>query len=146
MLKSLFHIELCREWWKHELPEHTTLASSPWLQLCSPQGLVLHAERSTSVPLHSMSSSQIGPVPSPKWAEPGADSGFPQSSCLHTTMASDRSHLSSHTVPHCCFQSTSSRPAQRLGPSTSLMGAELATPGSEKKIKVENEHKTAFGW
>lgn len=74
-----------RQWHSLTVPEHTTPASSPWLQLCSPQGLTWHSVRAVSDPAQFMSSNQIVPVPCPNRAEPGVEIASPQPSCLHTT-------------------------------------------------------------
>lgn len=46
-------------------PEQMTLASSPWAQLFSPQGLAGHWERVSSAPPQRTLSSQMGPSPRP---------------------------------------------------------------------------------
>lgn len=46
------------------VPAHTTPASWLWLQLCIPRPPLRHSINLSSVPLHSISSSQISPVPS----------------------------------------------------------------------------------
>lgn len=82
------------------LPEHSTLASSTWLQLCSPHGLAWHSERFLSSPVQLTSSNQICPVPSPYRAPGATDSNVPQPNCWHTTRPSGEPQPSSHTVPH----------------------------------------------
>lgn len=104
-----------------KLPVHSTPASSPWLQLCLPQDLARHRERAASVPAQVTSSSQMGPDPCPKAALNRADSAWPQPTSLHTTSASVRLQLSSHTVPHLPLWKTSTLPEQKLEPFTSLV-------------------------
>lgn len=82
-----------------DVPEQITPASSLCRQLCLPQPWEWHCQRKDSFPLQWISSSKMGPVPSPKWAESVALMATPQPSCLHTTWASLRSQLSSQTVP-----------------------------------------------
>lgn len=102
-----------------KLPEHSTLASLLWSQLCSPQGLLGHSLRKASFPVQFTLSSQMVPDPWPNRAPPMAFRAVPHSSSLHTTLASFKSQSASHTVPHCLLWYTSSLPAQRVGPSTS---------------------------
>lgn len=64
----------------------------------------------------STSKSQIGPVPWPNWADPGALKAVPQFNCRHTTVASFKSHRSSHTVLHKPSWSISTLPKQRVDP------------------------------
>jgi len=104
--------------WAGHLPEHTTLASSSCLQLWSPQCFKLHSVMAPSVPMQFTSSSHTGSCPCPNIALPGADTAFPQPSCLHTTSASAKSQPSSHTVPQRWLWCTSILPEQRLEPFT----------------------------
>ena len=96
------------------LPSQTTPASSLWLQLWAPNPRWLHSVSFDSVPVHVTSSNQMGPLPCPKRAFPGADRTLPQPSCLHTTWASTRPQASSHTVPHCPRWKISTLPEQEL--------------------------------
>ena len=50
---------------------HLVPASSAWLQLWMPMGLDPQSSSRASVPVHATSSSNIGPVPAPKWARLG---------------------------------------------------------------------------
>lgn len=79
--------------------EQTTPASSWWPQLWASQPLCRHCHSLASVPMHSTSSRTMGPKPRSKCARPMATTAPPQPSCRHTTWASLRSQLSSHTVP-----------------------------------------------
>lgn len=106
------------------LPAHSTPASSPWLQLLAPQGLAGHSLRADSVPTQFTSSSQMGPVPLPKWALPWAFRATPQPSSLQITSACLGPQRSSHTVPHCWSWNTSTLPEQRLDPLASLSSEE----------------------
>lgn len=101
----------------------TTLASSWWPQLWMPNPRCLHCVIDASSPLQLTSSSQMGPLPRPKAAFCGAEVATPHSSCLQTTLASLRSHRSSHTVPHCPLWWISTLPEQRWPELTSLTGA-----------------------
>ena len=47
---------------------HLTDASSEWIQLCKPIPPWGHSNNSDSDPAQDTSSNQIGPLPSPKWA------------------------------------------------------------------------------
>jgi len=116
------------------VPEHTTPASSPWLQLLCPQGRARHWAMLSSLPMQLKSSSQMCPIPCPKRARLWAAMALPQPSCLHTTAASFRSQPSSQTVPHCPLWSTSTLPLQRFGPSarrTSATSALARSAGRE---------------
>ncbi len=75
------------------LPEQMTPASSPWPQLCSPHPLDLQFFSVDSDPLQATLSIQICPDPGPKWATLRASTASPQSSSLHTTLASVLSQL-----------------------------------------------------
>jgi len=132
--------------YEQQLPEHTTLASSPWWHPVTPLGLALHLERLSSVPVQLTSDSQMGPLPRPKWAKPGAAMATPQPSCQHTTLASLMSQLSSHTVPHWCRSSTSTLPAQRLGPFTSWTAIGSETKNSKKEKKKKIFWKSCWRW
>lgn len=121
-------------------PEQTTPASSLWLQSCS--GTAGHSQRSRSCPWHPTSSRRMGPCPRPKVALPGALTARPHRSWRHTTLASEMSQPSSHTVPHVPSCSSSTRPSQRLRPPTSRSGlgpagctgkGELVSPLNPKK-------------
>lgn len=103
-----------------QLPSQMTLASSLCLQLWDPIPRCLQSLIDDSVPVHAMSSNQIGPVPCPKCAFVGADTAGPQPSCLQTTWASLRPQLSSHTVPHWLLWRISTLPEQLLLELTSL--------------------------
>lgn len=130
------------------LPEHSTLASSTWWQLCCPHGLAWHSERAASVPVQFTSSSQIWPVPSPCRAPCETDSTVPQPSWRHTTRPSRTLQLSSHTVPHVPLWSTSTRPAQRPGPSTrrSPSGSGEAAPAEPGGEGGEGGDILGGGW
>lgn len=125
------------------LPEHSTLASSTWLQVFSPHGFALHSVRDPSVPLQFMSLSQIWPFPSPYFDSWGADSAVPQPRCLHTTLASRKSQPSSHTVPQVSLWSTSTLPEQLFGPSTRRISSLVVSTSSGKnkhpRMKIGNE-------
>lgn len=103
------------------LPKQITPASSAWSQLCFPHPSCLQFQRADSVPLHTRSSNQIGPEPSPKLAEPEKLTALPHSSCLQTTEAWSMLKLSSHTVPHCPWNLTSILPEHRFPPFVSLI-------------------------
>lgn len=108
----------CLWWTNFYLPSQTTPASSLWLQLWDPNPLWRHSVSFDSLPVHETSSNQMGPLPGPKAAPTGADRTLPQPSCLHTTWASTRPQLSSHTVPHCPRWKISTLPEQELFPLT----------------------------
>lgn len=99
-----------------------TDASSRWWQSVMPNGAAGHCSNADSFPQHRTLSSQMGPVPSPKNAPPGATSASPQPSCLQTTVASGSPQPSSQTVPQRPVCSSSTRPAQRPGPPTRRSG------------------------
>ena len=99
-------------------PEQTTPASSLCLQSCRPQPREGHLHTWDSFPVQFRSSSQMGPDPAPKWADPVALRASPQPSCLHTTWASSRSQPSSQMVPQEPWSRISTLPAQGLPPST----------------------------
>ena len=101
-------------------PEQTTPASSWWPQLWENQPPCRHCHSLASVPTHLTSSRAMGPRPRPNLALPGADTAPPQLSCRHTTSASCRSQLSSHTVPQLPLKCSSTRPSQGGLPSASL--------------------------
>ena len=96
-----------------------TPASSWWPQLCSDQPEWAHWPRWRSAPAHCRLSRKMSPEPAPKWAFPRADTARPHPSCRHTTLASFRSHRSSHTVPQAPSCRTSTRPEHRPEPPTS---------------------------
>ena len=87
---------------------HTSDTSSLWLQSVSPHGLPLHSAKAVSVPVHARSSSHIGPVPARSTDTHVLADANP--SCLHATMASFMSKLSSQIVPHWPLYAISSRP------------------------------------
>ena len=99
-------------------PEQMTPASSLCLQSCRPQPREGHLHTWDSFPAQFRSSSQMGPDPAPKWADPVALRASPQPSCLHTTRASSRSQLSSQIVPQEPWSRISTLPAQGPPPST----------------------------
>lgn len=98
-------------------PEHTTPASSLWLQSCS--GAAGQSQRCSSCPSQPTSSRRMGPLPRPKAAPPWTRTARPHRSCRHTTSASARSQASSHTVPQAPSCSISTRPSHRLRPPAS---------------------------
>jgi hypothetical protein len=100
------------------IPVQTSPASSLWSQLLRPQGLRGQSRRACSPPPHPTSSIHTGPEPGPNLAPPGAASAPPQPSSRQATVASRRSHPSSHTVPQRPPCQTSRRPAQPWGPET----------------------------
>ena len=104
------------------IPEHTTPASSPWPQLCSPRVECRQCIRDVSLPIQPTSSSQMAPWPWPKKELDLAVLAVPQSMALHTTSASLMSHSSSHTVPHWPSCWTSTLPEHLSVPLTSLSG------------------------
>ena len=104
-------------------PEQMTPASSWWPQLWENQPPCRHCHSLASVPTHFTSSRAMGPRPRPNLALPGADTAPPQLSCRHTTSASCRSQLSSHTVPQVPLKCSSTRPSQGWLPSASLITA-----------------------
>ena len=79
--------------------EQTTPASWLWSQFCFPQPLWRHSVNDLSSPVHFTSSIHIVPFPRPKVADTCAFTAGPYPSSLQTTLASVRSHESSHTVP-----------------------------------------------
>ena len=99
-------------------PEQMTPASCLCLQSCCPHSLEGHLHTWDSFPMQFRSSSQMGPDPAPKWADPVALRASPQPSCLHTTRASSRSQRSSQMVPQEPWSRISTLPAQRPPPST----------------------------
>ena len=99
-------------------PEQMTPESCLCLQSCCPQPREGHLHTWDSFPVQFRSSSQIGPDPTPKWADPVALRASPQPSCLHTTRASSRSQLSSQMVPQEPWSRISTLPAQGPPPST----------------------------
>ena len=100
------------------IPEQMTPASLSWLQLCAPQPREGHFHTWDSFPLQSSVSSQMGPDPDPKWADPVALRASPQPSCLHTTRASSKSQPLSQMVPQEPWSRISTLPAQGPPPST----------------------------
>lgn len=78
----------------------TTPASWLCLQLLFIQPRDVQLASEGSVPVHSTSSSMIGPLPGPKAAPPRASVAFSNPRARQTTLASIRSHKLSHTVPH----------------------------------------------
>ena len=60
------------------------------------------------------------PLPCPSLAPVIASLALPKPSSRHTTLADTRFQLSSHTVPHSPFFSTSTRPSPVLAPPFSL--------------------------
>ena len=99
-------------------PEQMTPASSLCLQSCRPQPREGHLHTWDSFPVQFRSSSQMGPDPAPKWADPMTLRASPQPSCLHTTRASSRSQPSSQMVPQEPWSRISTLPAQGPPPST----------------------------
>ena len=66
-------------------------------------------------------------------------------SCLQATCASTVPQKSSHTVPHCPFRQTSTRPSLSLVPPTNLMPLSGQTEYSYKKvIIISNSHITSY--
>lgn len=120
-------------------PEHTTPASSLWLQLWSPQLPRLHWERVVSVPVQSTSSSQMGSEPCPKGACCGTATAVPQPSCRQTTLASFRSQPSSQTVPHWCSWRTSTRPVHGVGPLTKRTAPVMSVPAGKSWLREGEE-------
>jgi hypothetical protein len=102
--------------WPCHSPEHLTPASSSCLQLLCLQGAAAQSHRDDSLPLHRTSSSQMLPFPGPNAASLRASKADPQPSCRHTTAASARLQVSSHTVPQVPSCQTSTRPVHSLSP------------------------------
>lgn len=98
------------------LPVQTTLARDVALQVVSRKGLWGHCDKENSNPLHSNCSTQVCPVWCPDSVSRVILWAFPQSSCLHTTVASFISQVSAHKVPHWPLSYSSTIPAQRVGP------------------------------
>lgn len=107
---------------KQSRPVQITPASSVCWQLWLLKPLCQHSWRKSSLPVQLTSSSQISPLPWPKWAEFGAASASPQPICLQTTWASFRSQWSSHTVPQAPRTLISTRPEHCPLPPTSRTG------------------------
>lgn len=97
-------------------PVQITPAIALELQVLSVKGLCVHWARVDSIPLHSMWSTQVCPLPRPYSFWVGILWTLPQSSCLHTTDASFKSQASLHTVPHWFLSKYSTLPSQRFGP------------------------------
>lgn len=106
--------------WGNDSPSHTTPASSVCWQLWAPQPLWEQLDSNVSCPVHWTPSIQIWPLPCPNSALVVARMARPQPTSLHTTLASFKSQLSSHTVPQVPLWRTSTRPEQRLLPPTNL--------------------------
>ncbi|KAG5837894.1 hypothetical protein ANANG_G00217950, partial [Anguilla anguilla] len=121
------------------VPEQTTDASLPWLQLWFPKPRLAQSVRCRSVPAQDTSSSQIGPAPGPKMAPPGAMRARPQPSSRHTTPALARPQPWSHTVPHVPLWCTSTRPAHWLPPPTKR--TEVRPAGGERGGEKEGEER-----
>lgn len=111
------------------LPSHSIHVSSSWVQLFS-KGLRRQSWRFASCPEHDACLIQMGPLP---WVillqHLWVSSARPHPSCLHTTFAARKFQPALHTVLHCSWCSTSTRPWQRPGPSTSR----TSLSGSGKK-------------
>ena len=88
-----------------------TLASCMWLQLWFPHPLCAHWPRFVSFPQQARSSSQICPLPSPKYELIGIVSTPPYPSCLHTTLASSWPQPSPQIVPQVPTRYISTRPS-----------------------------------
>ena len=117
-LGSLMTIMKC--WKASALPlSHTTPASCLCVQSWLPQPLCKHWPMLVSFPIHAKSSSQIRPVPSPKYDFRWAFIALAYPSCLHTTLASLSPHSSSQIVPQDPTRYTSTRPSKEpFTPST----------------------------
>lgn len=108
-----------------------TPASSLWPQLLVPRPRCWHCTTDASSPLHTTSSSQMSPSPSPKKADPLAARAAPHCSSLQTTRALARVQPSSHTVPHLLPWKISTRPEQRDAPDNLM----FSQPGRGTKAK-----------
>ena len=84
--------------------------SSLWSQLFLPHPLWRHSVNDVSLPVQRTSSIQIFPFPMPKVADEYTFTANPNPSSRQTTLASVRSHPSSHTVPQVPSWNTSTRP------------------------------------
>lgn len=84
--------------------------SSLWSQLFFPHQLWRHSVNDLSLPVQRTSSIQIFPFPMPKVADEYTFTANPNPSSRQTTLASVRSHPSSHTVPQVPSWNTSTRP------------------------------------
>lgn len=91
--------------WAHTMP-----TSSLWSQLFFPHPLWRHSVNDLSLPVQRTSSIQIFPFPMPNVADEYTFTTNPDPSSRQTTLASVRSHPSSHTVPQVPLWNTSTRP------------------------------------
>ena len=73
--------------WRHYILVQTTDASSLWPQLCVPHPPCGQVTIEVSVPTQWISSSQIRPLPEPKWADCGALTAVAYPSWRQTTLA-----------------------------------------------------------
>ena len=60
-------------------------------------------------------------------------------SCLQTTLASLKSQLSLHTVPHCPWKHTSTRPSKLFLPPTSRISVSLQAADKVRQTAVETK-------
>ena len=103
------------------LPEQITEASSLWSQFSTPHPLCWQSAIEFSLPEQPTLSSQIGPLPAPNRAEPGALSASKSNpSSTQTTLASFISQSSSQIVPQLPLWNISTLPSPYQLPPTSF--------------------------